>query len=121
MLLTTHPDARFNQPPPGFYSFALPPQLELEEEKRIAAEMALNRLRRKAAERRRRASLSRSNSPMGGEGGRIGSGSPRFPGSPGSPGSPDNGETGGSGGGGDGDGSPSRGRRPSILQVCVRA
>ncbi|CAN0075708.1 unnamed protein product, partial [Ectocarpus fasciculatus] len=91
-------------------------QLELEEEKRIAAEMALNRLRRKAAERRRRASLSRSNSPMGGEGGRIGSGSPRNPGSPGSPGSPDNGDTGGSGAGGDGDGSPSRGRRPSILQ-----
>ncbi|CAM9770841.1 unnamed protein product, partial [Ectocarpus sp. 6 AP-2014] len=91
-------------------------QLELEEEKRIAAEMALNRLRRKAAERRRRASLSRSNSPMGGEGGRIGSGSPRFPGSPGSPGSPDNGDTGTGGGGGDGDGSNTRGRRPSILQ-----
>ncbi|CAM9538449.1 unnamed protein product [Scytosiphon promiscuus] len=68
-------------------------QLELEEEKRIAAEMALNRLRRKAAERRRRASLSRA------------------------PGSPENGagETGGSGGG-TGDGSPSRGRRPSLLQ-----
>lgn len=93
------------------------PQLELEEEKRIAAEMALNRLRRKAAERRRRASLSRSNSPMGGDGGgRIGGGgSPRLPGSPGSP---DNGagDTGGSGGG-TGEGSPPRGRRPSLMQV----
>eukprot|EP00752_Nemacystus_decipiens_P007705 g6888.t1 len=90
-------------------------QLELEEEKRIAAEMALNRLRRKAAERRRRASLSRSNSPMGGDGGaRIGGGSPRYPGSPGSP---DNGagETGGSGSG-TGEGSPPRGRRPSLMQ-----
>lgn len=112
---TTHPDVRYNQPPR--FLLPPPPQLELEEEKRIAAEMALNRLRRKAAERRRRASLSRSNSPMGGEGGRIGSGSPRYPGSP------DNGDTGtgGGGGGGDGDGSPTRGRRPSILQVCVRA
>lgn len=78
--------------------------------------MALNRLKRKAAERRRRASLSRSNSPMGGGEGRIGSGgSPR---TPGSPGSPDNG-----GGAGDGTGgsesSPTRGRRPSLMQVPV--
>lgn len=92
-------------------------QLELEEEKRIAAEMALNRLRRKAAERRRRASLSRSNSPVG-DGGlaRIGAASPA------SPGSPDGGVgsgSGGGGGGGDGDGeaSPARSRRPSLLQV----
>ncbi|CAM9640609.1 unnamed protein product [Pylaiella littoralis] len=86
-------------------------QLELEEEKRIAAEMALNRLRRKAAERRRRASLSRPTSPMGEGGGRIGGGgSPRTPGSPGSPdqGAGDS----GSGGGG----INSRGRRPSLLQ-----
>lgn len=77
--------------------------------------MALNRLRRKAAERRRRASLSRSNSPMAGEGRIGGAGSPRYPGSPGSP---DNGagESGG-GGGGTGEGSPSRGRRPSLIQV----
>ncbi|CAM9332534.1 unnamed protein product [Chrysoparadoxa australica] len=38
-------------------------QLELEEEKRIAAEMGLQRLRKKVEERRRRASLSPMNSP----------------------------------------------------------
>ena len=73
--------------------------------------MALNRLRKKAAERRRRASLSRSTSPVADGGmGRIGGAiSPR------TPGSPDHGP----GGQGPGDTSGSRGnRRPSLLQVC---
>ncbi|CAN0455496.1 unnamed protein product, partial [Laminaria digitata] len=77
-------------------------QLELEEEKRIAAEMALTRLRKKAAERRRRASLSPvADSSVGRSGGAI---------SPRTPGSPDNGT------GGEGENSASRNRRPSLLQ-----